>query len=110
MEKNKLLEQIRPDKEFIIHSKIRRSPLFARVLIWLSEQGKENNPIHPSEVRENFIIQPQSACRILTDFCLLGLIKKDVLSKNFICYILEMNSDKPTINKYVNEARKVLGI
>lgn len=110
MDKNRIIELIRPNRDFVIRSKIKKSPLFARAVIWINDFGKENNPIHPSDVRDFFIIQAQNASMLLTEFCLLGLIRKEIKSKNFTCYVLEMNSDKPMVERYIADAKKALGI
>jgi len=87
-----------------------RNPSFARTLLWLSIKYENQDFIYTSEL-SNFLKKTNSyAGSLLGDFVKFNLLKKEPVSANLVMWKPMSNSKEIILNKYVEVAKKTLGI
>lgn len=98
----------RPNEEDAINRRIHHNP-FANAILWLCYQAKNVDFITATDFRKHFRISQPRAYQILNGFVEIGILSKKYVG-NLVEYWFVKNGDSPKILKYLEKAKKTLGL
>lgn len=82
---------------------------FQKIIYWLDFKSKKSDFIYSKELSEFMKITVTRSHQILWDLCNIGLMRKNITG-GLVEYWFIRNGNIATISKYVDRARKLLGL
>ena len=82
---------------------------FQKLIYWLGFKSKDNQFIYASELTKFMKFTYTRAYQSLNDLCNVGLLRKK-MTGSLVEYWFEVNGNSPIIIKYVERAKKLLGL
>lgn len=102
------LSQIAPTQEDFVDRRISHIQ-FAKVIYWLYVKSQKNEFVYASELSEFMKYSQTRAYAVLRDLC-----KAEIMLRKHVGNLVEFhfgkNSTHPIINKYIEKAKKTLGL
>lgn len=102
------LEKIEPNIDDFINRRINHIQ-FAKLLYWLWSKSKKDDFVYVNELSKFTKLTKNRAYSILNDLCNINLLEKK-WTGNMAEYWFVKNGESPLINKYIERAKKMLGL
>lgn len=113
MEKNEEVEsnlvKIRPTQEEFVERRINHKS-FAKTIYWLCAKCKKSDFVYPSEISKFMRLSNQRAYDILRDLCKAQIMERNEKTSNLIEFHFVKNGGEPIVLKYLEKAKKTLGL
>ena len=97
-----------PTQEDVINRKIVHVQ-FAKTLLWLCYKTRKEDFVYVNELKQYLKVSRTRSYEILNDLVSINILNKKVIG-NVIEYHFVKNSHNPIVNKYMEKAKKTLGI
>ncbi len=108
MEKN--LEALEPDADEFMDRRLNHHS-FAKLIYWLCcKYVQKNEFVYVTELTKFMKYSQPRAYTVLRELCNIGLLKREDKTSNLVEFHFVMNSPNPLIFKYLDRAKKTLGI
>jgi len=104
-----IVDSLEPTQDDFIGRRINHMN-FAKVVLWILNQGTSADFIYASELARYMKITQTGAFTTLNNLTRVGFMKKKWASSNLVEFYLVKNGDTPLLAKYLNQAKKTLGV